>query len=353
MEKQNKKLPHRLCYVSRNYYNMTSAGNKAKTDYEEILFRHGALSIGLPRKVSSNKVGAFFYNLASVALSGFRMKRGDILFIQYPLKKYFTLLCKIAHARHVRVLVLIHDLGSFRRKKLTVKQELQRLSHADYVIATNEAMAEWLRQQGLKVPVGSLGLHDYLSSSSAKFHVLELQGTEWDIVYAGSLNLRKNSFIYELPSVALNVSFHLYGNSTDLGSLQDTPHIIWHGYMSSEDFIQGVCGDFGLVWDGNSLDCCDGDFGAYLRYNTPHKASFYLKSGLPLIVWSQSAIAPIVRKLQIGVVVQSLKELEMTLSRITPIAYAEMQKNVCDVSRRIGNGDFLMTAIRKALDVMN
>ena len=38
----------RLCYISRTYYNQTSAGNKAKTDYEKELHSMGAASIGLP-----------------------------------------------------------------------------------------------------------------------------------------------------------------------------------------------------------------------------------------------------------------------------------------------------------------
>lgn len=31
----------RLCYISRTYYNQTSAGNKAKTDYEKVLHSMG------------------------------------------------------------------------------------------------------------------------------------------------------------------------------------------------------------------------------------------------------------------------------------------------------------------------
>ena len=33
----------RLCYISRDYYNQTSAGNKAKTDTEETLVEMGAI----------------------------------------------------------------------------------------------------------------------------------------------------------------------------------------------------------------------------------------------------------------------------------------------------------------------
>lgn len=57
----------RLCYISRTYYNQTSAGNKAKTDYEKVLHSMGAASIGLPCKIDNNKFLAFFYNLASTS----------------------------------------------------------------------------------------------------------------------------------------------------------------------------------------------------------------------------------------------------------------------------------------------
>jgi len=40
----------RLCYISRTYYNQTSAGNKAKTDYEKVLHSMGAASIGLQNR---------------------------------------------------------------------------------------------------------------------------------------------------------------------------------------------------------------------------------------------------------------------------------------------------------------
>ena len=51
----------RLCYISRTYYNQTSAGNKAKTDYEKVLHSMGAASIGLPCKIDNNKFLAFLY----------------------------------------------------------------------------------------------------------------------------------------------------------------------------------------------------------------------------------------------------------------------------------------------------
>lgn len=45
------------------------------------------------------------------------------------------------------------------------------------------------------------------------------------------------------------------------------------------DFIAQIEANFGLVRGGYCRE--------YLKVNNPHKTSFYLKSELPVIVWSQ------------------------------------------------------------------
>lgn len=113
--------------------------------------------------------------------------------MQYPLKKYFTLVCQIAHCKGAKVVVVIHDLGSFRRKKLTVAQEIRRLGHADYIIAHNSRMKQWLLDNGCKVPLGVLEIFDYLSETTASSHLVPSQ--PYGVVYAGALNPRKILFV--------------------------------------------------------------------------------------------------------------------------------------------------------------
>lgn len=93
---------HRLCYISRNYYNLTSAGNKAKTDNEDTLMEMGAVNLGLHRTVNNSKILAFFLNLAGIIRACFLLKKGDVLFLQYPVKKYFSLLCDVARRKGQR-----------------------------------------------------------------------------------------------------------------------------------------------------------------------------------------------------------------------------------------------------------
>lgn len=76
-------------FITRNYYNRTSAGNKAKTDNEDIMQRMGFENIGLHRSFIDNKVAAFFLDLMGVARLCLFTGRHDIILLQYPLKKYF------------------------------------------------------------------------------------------------------------------------------------------------------------------------------------------------------------------------------------------------------------------------
>lgn len=307
-------MKHRLTYLSRCYRNLTSAGNKAKTDNETTMREMGFVNVGLPQKVGGNGLFVFVYDLASVLKACLSMRRGDILLLQYPVKKYFSFLCHVAHLHGARVIAIVHDLGSFRRRKLTIRKEIRRLSNADCVIASNEAMESWLKGNGLAVSTVALGLFDYRSDAKQNLATgLFLQGkgrnSLFRVVYAGSLNPRKNAFFLSLPSVIHGFQPHIYGNGDAMPSLKSDNRIVFYGFTPADDFITHVEGDFGLVWDGDSLDSCTGAFGEYLRYNSPHKASFYLRAGLPVIVWKEAAIAPIIEREGAGFTVSSLHEL--------------------------------------------
>lgn len=342
---------NRLCYISRNYYNKNSAGNKAKSDYEDILHTMGAVNVGLPRRYSSNKLLSFFYNLLSVITACIAIRRGDRIVLQYPVKKYFTFICQVAHLKGAKTISLIHDLGSFRRHKLSEAQERKRLSHTDYIIATNEAMKHWLLSQDYKTPIGALGFHDYLSLSKPVFR--ERKDTQpWKIVYAGTLRLKKNAFINKMKEIGGNFLFLVYGKKDDHDIMISDTRFLYKGFLASEDFVSQVDGDFGLVWDGDSLDGCCGDFGSYLKYNTPHKASFYLRAGLPLIVWTHSAIAPLVEQEGVGLVVSSLRQIPDRLQKINRKEYETMQSKVKLISERIGDGYYLKRALADALKTL-
>lgn len=334
----------RLCYISRNYYNLTSAGNKAKTDNEDTLVEMGAINLGLPRTIRNSKILAFFLDLIGIIRACILLQKDDVLFLQYPVKKYFSFLCHVAHLKGAKTVSLIHDLGSFRRKKLTIQKEINRLSNSDYIIASNEKMKGWLEEYGLQKPVGALGLFDYRSESKCPEEVTEREQVK--VVYAGALSMKKNSFLIELSKTLSHWQLLVCGNKEGLQGLQNNPLITYQGFVPSEEFIKHIDADFGLVWDGDSLDGCSGEYGQYLKWNSPHKVSFYLRAGLPLIIWKEAAVAPIIEEAGAGITIGSLEELDDKLANLTPEQKKEMKKQAVNLAQKLNKGRFLQDSFR-------
>ncbi len=342
-----------MCYISHNYRDTSSAGGKAKSDMECILASLGAVNIGNRRTCYRNKVLHFAVNLCGMVRAVLSVRRGDIVVLQYPLKKYFTLVCRVARTKGAQTVVLIHDLGSFRRRKLTVEQEVRRLSHADCLIALNPSMREWLKEKGLTCPICVLGIWDYLSPSV--YRSAREKGTPpspYTVVYAGGLSPRKNSFLMEMPAHARHYRMELYGDAREVEPYIKSPNIKACGFVASDELIARVQGHFGLVWDGSSLDGCAGHWGEYLRYNNPHKTSLYIRCGLPVIVWGESALAPFVREKGVGLCIASLRELDTLLPSIGAEEYDTMKRNVEGLCAKVASGEFFRSALNEAIGLL-
>ena len=130
-------------------------------------------------------------------------------------------------------------------------------------------MKGWLKEHGLQKPVGALGLFDYRSESKCSEEATEREQVK--VVYAGALSMKKNSFLIELSKTLSHWQLLVCGNKEGLQGLQNNPQITYQGFVPSEEFIKHIDADFGLVWDGDSLDGCSGEYGQYLKWNSPHK----------------------------------------------------------------------------------
>lgn len=334
------------CYLSRNYKGTKSAGNKAKIDVEHIMESMGMKNVGLPRTTFANGILHFSLTLFGVLKAPLCIRKGDVLLLQYPFKKYFSFVCDMAHLRKAKVVVLIHDLGSFRRKALTVVKEMKRLNRADYVIAHNDNMEKWLYENGCKAKIGKFYLWDYLSDSKPMQRAYsQVKPT---VVYAGALSYRKNSFIYCWDGIS-SFMVNIYGNGLDPGKIAEVKNVREMGFVLSDELIATAKGDFGLVWDGASVDACTGNFGEYLKYNNPHKTSLYIRCHLPLIVWKNAAMADFVRKNHLGICVESLRDLDEALPSINQQEYSCMKENVRKTCERIANGYYFKRAFNEAI----
>lgn len=329
-------------YFSKNYRETKSAGNKAKTDIEEILSAKGYINIGI-RSNYKNKFIGYFATLISLLKACLSIRSNGILVLQYPLKKYYTFLCYIPHLRKCKVITIIHDLGSFRRKRLTIEQEIARLNHSDYIIAHNDVMKTWLEEHGIQSELYCLEIFDYLSKSRVQDYIPE---EKFRVLYAGALSSKKNPFLQQMASIVETYNFNLYGYGFESQQKVSNNHISYKGFVPSDKLISTADADFGLVWDGDSVTSCSGDLGLYLQYNNPHKTSLYIRCHLPVIIWSKAALAGFIKKHNIGFCIDSLEEINDLLSNLSKEEYTIMRNNVVEISAKLSAGYY----ISKVLD---
>lgn len=329
----------------KRYYIEISSGNKAKSDIDEICNRNGFLNL-TKRNYGNNGIGRFMTKVASVSNILFRLKKGDILLLQYPMKKFYKIACRFAHMKGAKVVTVIHDLGAFRRKRLNSVQENARLSLTDFLIVHNSTMHKYLIDNGYKGGVHDLGIFDYLSDK--KMIEGRVPHKPWKVVYAGSMGYWRSGFLYKLDECSAKWDMDLYGNGFE-EEKNCYSQLHYHGFMQSDSFIGSVEGDFGLVWDGDSLDKCTGAWGEYLKINNPHKTSFYIRAGIPVIVWSKSAMASFVIENNLGIAVDSIRDIESRLNVMTAEEYAKMQESVSLVGKRLNDGYYFMAGFNSAI----
>ena len=332
----------RICYLTRNYKTARHAGGKARQDMEELMRRHGCRNLGIPTTRCRNKVTDFFLTLLGVLAYTLRLRRGDVVVLQYPVKKYFRYLCRLARMRGAKTVTLVHDLGSFRRHRLTPGEEVRKLSLTDALIISNEAEIGWLRDHGCRVPMTPQVAWDYLADSKPQ-HVPDPEEAvaHPSLMYVGNVRRKANGFLYKVKGLPM----HLYG----MGDvLPDDTHFLY-GHTLDSEIIRSATASFAVVWYGGSLDCTDGFIGEYIRYCNTHKLSLYMRCHRPVIISNESGMAPFVRREGIGLTVDTLEGIAGRLAAVTAAEYGQMQRNVERVSALMAEGHYFYAALDRAL----
>lgn len=345
----NREQELKKVFISRNYKAQHSAAGKAKIDCEVILEKNGFKNIGLKRSTTTNNVIGFFITLLSLLWGLIILSKNSILCVQYPTKKYYNFIIKIAKLKGCKVVTVIHDLRAHRKQKMAVDTEIQSLNCSDIIISHNNRMTEWLKHNGLTSQTIDLNIFDYLCDTPRKSNTEEAEFQKFKIVFAGVLEERKNGFIYKLDELKeQSYEFNLYGIGYDEKAVSKNSIIQYQGVFPADEIVCKLEGDFGVVWDGISIDECAGSFGEYLKINNPHKTSMYLRAGLPILIWKEAAMANFVVENNVGIAVSSLKDISNTLASLSNSQYTEMKKNAENLSSRLGEGVFFSQAISKA-----
>ena len=332
-----------------------NAGSKARNDVEAILISEGYEGLELKVenwfKMNFFKAQQYKYNMLKSVFE--QLNSGDELVIQFPIIHhtfFISQLIKQAQKRGAKFYLLIHDIetlrhaaGSevkFRHKLRNYFQEKKALMAVDGLVVHNDIMKKVLADQGVPVDkMVSLEIFDYLIPN---FEEKTAPQKDQPIIVAGNLIPTKSGYLYNLPD---QPAYNLYGVGYDESrALENTTYF---GSFMPDDLPAALEGSFGLVWDGDSSETCQGSYGNYLRFNNSHKASLYLAAGFPVVVWEESALAHFVIDKQCGLVVSSLSDLKENLDTLSEEQYKEMLENAKQIGSKLRQGQYLRTALSK------
>ena len=335
-----------------------NAGSKARNDVEAILISEGyeGLELKVENWYKMNFFKAQQHKYRATKSVFDQLGAGDELVIQFPIIHhtfFISQLIKQAQKRGAKFYLLIHDIetlrhaaGSevkFRHKVRNYFQEKKALMSVDGIIVHNDIMKKVLVGQGVPADkMASLEIFDYLIPN---FEVQALPQKDQPIIVAGNLNPAKSGYLYNLPD---QPAYNLYGVGYDESrALKNTSYF---GSFMPDDLPAALEGSFGLVWDGDSSETCQGSYGNYLRFNNSHKASLYLASGFPVVVWKESALAHFILEKSCGIAVASLHDLEAVLENLTEKEYADLSENAKRIGKDLREGYYLRSALKKLND---
>ena len=335
--------------------NVKNAGNKARNDVEAIANKEGyqALVLSVDNWYEMGTLKAQLHKSKAFGQALDQLKQGDELLIQFPMlhHSFFTTHhVKKVQKKGVKVHFIIHDLEALRyvnvenfplKHKIRIQIQVSGLlGAADGIIAHNPIMKSVLVDKGGEADkIVSLGIFDYLIPNfQEKTGLTKNQ----PIIVAGNLAQEKAGYLYSLPE---EPAYNLYGVGFD--ESRALTNETYFGSFLPDELPAALEGGFGLVWDGDSAETCSGVFGEYLRYNNSHKASLYLASGFPLVVWKQSALSHFVLENGCGIAVESLHDLSQTIGQLDDEDYQDLLVNAKRIGQKIRNGSYLTNALNK------
>lgn len=259
------------------------------------------------------------------------------------------LVYKLVPLKNIHIICLICDIDGLRSgNQRLLKKEISLLKKYKYFIVHNPRMKSWISKHVKQSASSLLNLFDFL----AAFEVKTRQKSK-NIVFAG--NLSKAQFVGQLDGLSEKspgLKFLIYGKTN--GELTTSSNnTVLKGAYEPYKLPSVIEGSFGLVWDGDSIESCDGSYGRYLQINSPHKLSFYILCGLPVIIWDQAATASFVTDNSIGILISSLFEIEDKINSVSEEDYQKMCSNTHKIARKISAGGHLQNAIEEMLQTIH
>lgn len=342
-----------IYYLTERFNNPNFGGIKARNDIDYILNNQNYKPIPidfchLNQKSIIGFSKTIYRGLKNWFIINRKITKKSNIFIQYPFgnaKLNTILIKKMKSNRDCKFVAIIHDLQSFQDKQITRQNEINLLSQFDVVICHNKKMKGALIKEGIPdSKLVTLNLFDYLTNEKPVYSRNKGDG----IVVAGNLAPFKASYVYKIASTNL-FNLVLYGPNFDESYSDSTDY---RGSYPADKLLCHIKGSFGLVWDGDSLDTCNGTFGEYQKINNPHRVSMYLAAQIPIIIWNKAALRDFIVENNLGIGVDNLYQIPQVIASLNNDEYQNLVESTKEISKKLRSGYYTSDALSKALKIL-
>lgn len=254
-------------------------------------FQIGKSYKGTSIKSKILRLTSLLLGMAKFAIKTFKNDDAVFLLIPYnlPLKWLFY---NIVLHKKINLYLIMIDLSKARDERINDEQEKKVCNKAKAIMAQTELMKNEMISRGYSFKIDKNKI--FISHFWPIFTKLQPIGKSSfgdSIAFSGALY--KAPFASMLPELDKRLQF-----------------------VVNPQFRM-ITEDWGLVWDGKSVDTCSGEYGDYMKIVYPYKASLYLASNRPLIVWKESGIADFVIENHLGIAIGSLYEIHDAIHSLT------------------------------------
>lgn len=272
----------------------------------------------------------------------------DVVIVQWPMWQYDErferfFMQKLRLIPEIKLAALLWDVLPWMKGGVSLdytEHELfQTLNAFDLVIAANPKMARRLRKEGgVKVAMLSMDLSDSLYQGPLK------EKTDFNKLYFIGSQINQTM----VSDYTAQTPFEMIGEAEGLDKANAAIHFL--GKMSSEKIPAMIDGGFGVVHYATSSQFKGA--AKYGDYNNPMKLSQYLAAGIPVIIGSQMAHADLVKRQNLGLVLDDLNAIDEVLSDLTLADYQAKLAAIKPWSEAVRNGYFAKRACLETLRIL-
>ncbi len=334
-----------------------NGGNKAKSDIKKIFEKKGFRKLDLSIKAEKRFLKILTKVLLPIKLffKCLCLRNNNIVFIQIP--TYSLLFCSpvlflMKRIIKFKMIIVIHDIEKLRNiykfPAFFLKHEDKYLELSDAIICHNKAMKNYLVGRGiLERKVFVINIFDYILESDNGTYI-STPYNKYVVNIAGSLDVRRSPYVYKLLNANnKGIEWKVYGPYYNENMVHSNLNS-YKGCYPSNEIPYHLTEGWGLIWDGESINSCTGKYGEYIKYINQHKASLYIASGLPVIIWENAGLADFIKENHIGITISNLTTLKEQIDHVSDELYVEMKENVMKVREKIINGEYADKVINEA-----